>query len=243
MARPKLTIVVPVFNERRTLPLVLERVRALPVDKEILVIDNASTDGTREWLLQERSRLEQDGVRILLQPRNRGKGSSVRWGFREARGEYVVIQDADLEYRPEEILLLLRAAEEGRPVVYGSRLLEWPHHLPTPVNSLFMFGRVVINDIFRWLYRREVTDVATCYKLMRTDIAQSLPLRGTGFELDFELTAQLVKRGYPIHEVPISYHPRSIAEGKKLRVTDGLRAVWTLLRCWLQPTPTRGGRG
>lgn len=219
----KLTIIIPVYNEAETFPVLFERVRALPVDKEILVIDNVSTDGTRE---QVAALADQPGVRVVLQEANLGKGNSVRTGIGLAQGEYLVIQDADLEYEPTEILDLLALAEAGHDAVFGSRLLR----NPPPVPFHHALGRDLLNLVFRLLYRARVTDVATCYKLLRTRIAQALPLTSLGFDLDYEIACRLRRRGVEIVELPITYRPRTIAEGKKLRWTDGLRALWTLLR-------------
>jgi dolichol-phosphate mannosyltransferase len=153
-------------------------------------------------------------------------------GIAMAKGEWVIIQDADLEYEPTDILRLLEFAERtGQVAVFGSRLLTG-----NPQGAwAFYFGRVVLNGLFRFLFRARTTDVATCYKLVRTDIAQRLRLRCSGFDLDFELASALRRLGYDIAEVPISYRPRSIAEGKKIRPTDGLRAIATMIRVFLTP--------
>lgn len=219
----KLSLIIPVYNELDTIQAVLDQVCALDVDKELLVIDNVSTDGTRE-LLQE---LAPDyGLRVMLQEVNLGKGNSVRTGIRAAQGEFLVIQDADLEYEPAELLDLLALAEERYDAVFGSRLLRDPprvawHHA---------LGRDFLNLAFNLLYDAQLTDVATCYKLLRTSVAQSLRLKSTGFDLDYELACRLRRAGVQIAELPISYHPRSIEQGKKLRWTDGLHALAALLR-------------
>ncbi|MFQ6131063.1 MAG: glycosyltransferase family 2 protein [Armatimonadota bacterium] len=220
----KLTIVIPVYNERETLPEILSRVRALAVDKEIIVIDNCSTDGTRDYL----ESLELPDVRVVLQPANYEKGTSVRKGIELARGEYTVIQDADLEYDPEELLELLRVAEEeGAEAVFGSRFLD-----PEQARGALIprFGRNRLNDLFRVLYWSGLSDIATCYKLARTEVLRGLHLRSSGFDLDYEIAAKLAKAGVTIREVPITYRPRTAAQGKKLVWTDGLRAGWALLK-------------
>lgn len=227
MERPKLTLIVPVYNERNTILKVLEKVKALPIKKEIIVIDNLSTDGTRELL----AKVDDPEIRVVLQSKNLGKGTSVKLGFAMAKGEWVIIQDADLEYEPGDILRLLDHAERtGSDVVFGSRLLTG-----NPQGMLaFYIGRVVLNLIFRLLFKARTTDVATCYKLVRSDIAKRLRLRCSGFDLDFELAAALRRLGYEIAEVPISYRPRTIAEGKKIRATDGIKAIATMLRVRFQ---------
>jgi glycosyltransferase involved in cell wall biosynthesis len=231
MAKPKLTVVIPVYNERGTVMTVLEKVKALPVSKEIIVIDNLSTDGTRE-LLETVSNPE---IRVVLQSKNLGKGTSVKLGFAMAKGEWVIIQDADLEYEPNDILRLLEHAEKaGEVAVFGSRLLTG-----NPQGMLaFYIGRVVLNLIFRLLFGARTTDVATCYKLVRSDIAKRLRLRCSGFDLDFELASALRRLGYNIAEVPITYRPRTIAEGKKIRPMDGIKAIATMLRVRIQSRET-----
>ncbi|MCS3921081.1 glycosyltransferase family 2 protein [Fervidibacter sacchari] len=231
MAKPKLTIVIPVYNERGTVMTVLEKVKSLPVSKEIIVIDNLSTDGTRELL----ETVSDPEIRVVLQSKNLGKGTSVKLGFAMAKGEWVIIQDADLEYEPTDILRLLEHAEKtGEVAVFGSRLLTG-----NPQGMLaFYIGRVVLNLIFRLLFGAKTTDVATCYKLVRSDIAKRLRLRCSGFDLDFELASALRRLGYNIAEVPITYRPRTIAEGKKIRPMDGVKAIATMLRVRLQSRET-----
>jgi glycosyltransferase involved in cell wall biosynthesis len=220
----KLTILVPVYNEAATLAQVLDEVRALDVDKEIIVIDNVSTDGTRE---QVAALAGEAGVLPVLQTVNRGKGSSVRVGLALARGEFTICQDADVEYNPTDILrLLARAEAEGRDAVFGSRLLG---HRPS-VPWHHALGRDALNGLFGVLYGSRVTDVATCYKLLRTRVAQSLVLESVGFDLDYELPGRLRRAGVSLVEEPVSYAPRDLAAGKKLRWTDGLVALRALLR-------------
>jgi dolichol-phosphate mannosyltransferase len=231
MAKPKLTVVIPVYNERGTVMTVLEKVKALPVSKEIIVIDNLSTDGTRELL----ETVSDPEIRVVLQSKNLGKGTSVKLGFAMAKGEWVIIQDADLEYEPSDILRLLEHAEKaGEVAVFGSRLLTG-----NPQGMLaFYIGRVVLNLIFRLLFGARTTDVASCYKLVRSDIAKRLRLRCSGFDLDFELASALRRLGYNIAEVPITYRPRTIAEGKKIRPMDGIKAIATMLRVRIQSRET-----
>ena len=231
MAKPKLTVVIPVYNERGTVMTVLEKVKSLPVSKEIIVIDNLSTDGTRELL----ETVSDPEIRVVLQSKNLGKGTSVKLGFAMAKGEWVIIQDADLEYEPSDILRLLEHAEKvGEVAVFGSRLLTG-----NPQGMLaFYIGRVVLNLIFRLLFGARTTDVATCYKLVRSDIAKRLRLRCSGFDLDFELASALRRLGYNIAEVPITYRPRTIAEGKKIRPMDGIKAIATMLRVRIQSRET-----
>ena len=232
MKRPKLTIIVPTYNEHGTVIEMLERVKALPVCKEAIVVDNCSTDGTRELLVELRDGVRDDALRIVFQPENLLKGTSVKTGIALASGEWLVCQDADLEYDPNDILRLLDYAEKnGAAAVFGSRLSG-----PDQVRSsgVFHLARVFLSWLFDVLYRSQITDVATCYKLMRTDVAKSLNLEATGFDLDFEIAAKLRRCGHEIHELPVSYAPRTHQEGKKLHVGDGFKAVWMLLKCRLR---------
>ena len=227
----KLTVVLPAYNEAGTIEEIISRVRAVPVDKEIIVIDNCSTDGTREKL----QAMAYPEMRVILQERNMRKGNSVKQGIAAARGDYIIIQDADLEYEPNDYLKLLEAAEsEDAYAVLGSRvagLRERGERLPP---SIFNFGRRAINLAFNLLFEIRLTDIATCYKLARREVLQSMTLRCEGFDLDFELAAKFVKgarrAGKYVAELPIHYHPRTISEGKKIRWSDGLAALWTILR-------------
>jgi glycosyltransferase involved in cell wall biosynthesis len=253
----KLTIVIPCFNERETLLPVIERVKALDVDKFVLVVDNASTDGTRELLRsvctgeRERPReggtgsdalwfegqriLDGDGFTAILQPRNLSKGTGVRLAVALAPSEYVICHDADFEYDPQDILRLLEHAEAiGADAVFGSRL----HRGVGVGKGAYQWGRVGLTKLFRLLYGAGISDVATCYKLLRTDVARRLDLRAAGFELDFEIPAKLRRQGVAIAELPIDYRPRGRANGKKIAWHHGLPAVWTMLKWrWLPLAP------
>ncbi|HEX8833041.1 MAG TPA: glycosyltransferase family 2 protein, partial [Abditibacteriaceae bacterium] len=211
------------------------------IDKEIIIVDNCSTDGTRDDLraLIERGEAElvtgeepsTARVRIVFQEINRGKGSSVRRALELARGDWIIVQDADLEYDPNDYHRMLACGEKGRnrSAVFGSRLMRGSTTRGGQPRTAFYYGRVGLSLVFRLLYASPLSDVATCYKLIRRSVAQSLNLRGSGFDLDFEIAAKLRRRGIVIHEVPISYAPRTELEGKKIRVVeDGLRAVWVL---------------
>jgi dolichol-phosphate mannosyltransferase len=254
-AQHKLTIVIPCFNERETVLELLDRVKRVAIDKIVVVVDNASTDGTRELLrsvctndrpwkapgdagslapLEGQRILDGDGFVLVLQPRNLSKGTSVKTGLALANSEYVICQDADLEYDPSDILRLLEHAERtGDDAVFGSRL---QGRAAFDVD-LFHVGRVALTKLFQRLYGCPLTDVATCYKLMRTDVARSLDMQSPGFDLDFEIPAKLAKWRHTISELPISYTPRDSSRGKKIRWRDGFSAAWTLvkLRLFLPP--------
>lgn len=245
--RAKVTVIVPCFNERETVLELLRRVKAAPFDKEVVVVDNASTDGTTELLraacTNERDlepgdastqhvpgqrRMDGDGFTVVLQPQNFEKGTSVKLGLALARSEYVVCQDADLEYDPRDIARLLEHAERtGADAVFGSRLRE--PRVGIPMDG-FQLGRVGLTKAFTALYGGGITDVSTCYKLMRTDVARSLGLRASGFDLDFEIPALLKRRKHTVAELAVSYTPRDRAHGKKIRWRDGLSALWTFVK-------------
>ncbi|MFO0619552.1 MAG: glycosyltransferase family 2 protein [Polyangiaceae bacterium] len=243
----ELTVVIPCYNERNTVLDVIRMVGELPVDKEIIVVDNCSTDGTRDLLIEacngvpdpslqptiEGQRiLRGDRFLLILQPKNFRKGTSVRTGVALARGTYVCCQDADLEYEPADIVRLLEHATRTRSAaVFGSRLSETKLERPTtPKKAVFHAARVGLTHVFRALYASRITDVATCYKLMRTDVAKSLGMEASGFELDFEIPAKLRKRQIVIDELPIAYHPRTHADGKKIGWRDGVAALYTMAK-------------
>jgi glycosyltransferase involved in cell wall biosynthesis len=213
-----------VFNEIATVEEIVRRVLAVPVRIELIVVDDGSTDGSRERLEVLQTEL---GFRLLLQPRNRGKGAALRRGFAEVAGDIVAIQDADLEYSPEELPGLMQLICEGRAdVVYGSRFLGR--------HRVFLFthylGNRLLTIVANVLYNTMLTDMETCYKMMRTKVVRSLTVRSNGFGVEPELTAKIFKRGYRVYEVPISYDGRGYEDGKKIGWRDGVIAFWVLLR-------------
>lgn len=227
----RLSVVMPAYNEIGTIEEIISRVRAVPVDKEIIVIDNCSTDGTREKIQQ----LGFPELRVILQDRNRMKGNSVKKGIAAAQGDFIVIQDADLEYDPGDYLPLLEAAEEPETyAVIGSRLLGLRRDGKTVPVSVFSAGRWIINLFFKLLFGSTLTDIASCYKLARREVFQGMVLRCDSFDLDFELAAKFVKGARRLRrkvvELPIHYYPRTVREGKKIGWRDGLAAIWTILK-------------
>jgi glycosyltransferase involved in cell wall biosynthesis len=220
----KLSVIVPVYNENGTVRRILEVIRSVPVEKEILVIDDGSTDGTRETL---KSMPGQPDVRILFHEKNMGKGAAVKTGIREAKGDVVIIQDADLEYDPMDYLPLLDAMREsGAQVVYGSRFLGKKN-----VSSFWHRGvNKFLTGMTNVLYGSRLTDMETCYKLYKTPFLRSLDIRSEGFELEVELAAKTLLRGADIEEVPVSYKGRSFHEGKKIGWKDGFKALYALVR-------------
>jgi glycosyltransferase involved in cell wall biosynthesis len=221
-----LSVVMPVFNEAATIGQILAQVAATGLADEIIVVDDGSTDGTRERL--QGLALTHPNLRLLLQPRNMGKGSAVRAGIAAAQADLVLIQDADLEYDPREYPSLLQPLIEGRAqVVYGSRFLGAPRRTT-------MFWHMVANKLLTLmtnvLYNSILSDMETGYKVFRREVIQSTPLRCRRFDFEPEVTAKLLKRRVRIFEVPISFNPREYAEGKKIRLRDAFAAVWTLLK-------------
>lgn len=227
-----LTVIIPVYNEIATVQEAVERVIAVPIDKEIIIVDNCSTDGTRE-LVQT---FERPDIKVMLQERNMMKGNSVRRGIAAAQGDYVVIQDGDLEYDPQDFIRMIGVCRDPEVLaVLGSRIKGARERNESLPASSYSVGREFINRVFRVLYSSNLTDVATCYKMSARETYQSLDLRRDSFDLDFEIAAkfQLLarRRGQRVAEVPIEYHPRSVDEGKKIRWQDGLHAISTLLAC------------
>src|SRR5918996_2580761 len=224
LADPLLSVVMPVYNELGTAEEMIRRVLAVPLRTELIVVDDHSTDGTRELLV----RLQKDlGFTLLLQPRNQGKGGALRRGFEAVHGDLVVIQDADLEYSPEEFPQLIDLICQGRAdVVYGSRFLGR--------HRVFLFthyaGNRLLTLLTNVLYNTMLTDMETCYKVMRAEVLRSMRLESNGFGIEPELTAKIFKRGYRVYEVPITYDGRGYDEGKKITWKDGVVAVWTLFK-------------
>jgi glycosyltransferase involved in cell wall biosynthesis len=221
---PLLSVVMPVFNEKATIDEIIRRTLAVPLRVQLIVIDDCSTDGTRDMLAALQREL---GFTLVLQPQNAGKGSALRRGFQEVRGDLVVIQDADLEYSPEEFPELIELICDGRAdVVFGSRFLGR--------HRVFMFTHYMGNRFLTMatniLYNTMLTDMETCYKVMRTEVLRSMTLDANGFGIEPELTAKIFKRGYRVYEVPISYDGRSYEEGKKIGWRDGFVALWVLLK-------------
>jgi len=222
-----LSIVVPVFNERTTIVEVLRRVDAACADKEILVVDDGSTDGTRELLADPSTGLPRS-VRVILQDRNRGKGAALRRGFAEARGEIVIVQDADLELNPADYVHLLPPIVNGEAsVVYGSRFLGGR---PNSAEPHYYVANRLLTGLSNLLTGLSLSDVWTGYKVFRREVIQSIDLKEDRFGFEPEVTAAIARGGWKIAEVPVSYQPRRKSEGKKIRIGDALNGVWSTLK-------------
>jgi glycosyltransferase involved in cell wall biosynthesis len=229
----KLSVIMPVYNERKTVLRVLDKVLSVPIRKEVIIVDNCSTDGTREILSgihtgNIASSLS-DSIQVIFHPRNKGRGASVRTALAHCTGDYTVTQGADLEYDPGEWHLLIdKALSEDLDAVFGSRTLGGKAVYVYLQNYI---GVLFFNALINLLYGSYYTDSATECKMIRTSVYQALDLQCSGFDLDFEVCTKLALGGYTFGEVPVSYHPRSIAEGKKLRaVRDGLATLRVVLR-------------
>jgi glycosyltransferase involved in cell wall biosynthesis len=221
-----LSVIIPVYNEETTVETAVRRVRAVPLDLEIIAIDDGSGDGTRGVL--ERLRHEAVLDQLLLHDVNQGKGVAVRNGIQAATGQVLVVQDADLEYDPAELPRLLEPIRRGRAdAVFGSRFLGGPRRVLYFWHRLGNGVLTLVSNLFTDL---NMTDMETCYKMIRTDLAKALPLRARRFGIEPEITAKLAQAGARIYEVPISYHGRTYAEGKKITWKDGVAAFWHILR-------------
>ncbi len=224
LVNPLLTVVMPVYNESATVAEMVGRVLAMPLRIELIAVDDASTDGSREILERLAA---QKGFRVLLQERNRGKGAAVRRGFGEASGDVIVVQDADLEYSPEEYPDLLDLIVKGKAdAVFGSRFIGR--------HRCFLFthylANMFLNLVTNVLYNTTMTDMETCFKAVRADVLKSIPLKSQRFGIEPEITAKLFKRGARVYEVPITYEGRDYHEGKKITWRDGFPALWTLVK-------------
>ena len=223
----KLSVVMPVYNEARFIRAIIDRVLAVKlegVERELIIVDDCSRDGTREIL----SALKIEGVRVFMHERNLGKGAALRTGFAQAAGDVILIQDADLEYHPEEYPILLKPIVDGNAdVVYGSRFLGGPHRV-----HLFwhMVGNQFLTLLSNMMSNLNLTDMETCYKAFRGEVVRKMTLRSDRFGFEPEFTQKVARAGWRIYEVPISYHGRDYSDGKKIGWKDGVSAIWTIVK-------------
>lgn len=241
---PTVSIVIPVYNERGTIEEILRRVQDMDIRKEVIIVDDCSTDGTRQILesmaarlaSNEKSAQAQDGsdaielrdLRFFFQTPNQGKGAALRRGFAEARGDIVLVQDADLEYDPRDYPVLLEPIIDGRAdVVYGSRFLGGPQRVHYFWHYVANRMLTLLSDIFTNL---KLTDMETCYKVFRTEVLTGIEIKSNRFGFEPEITAKIAKHNWRIYEVPITYAGRTYEEGKKITWKDGVQALWCIIR-------------
>jgi len=246
----KLSLVIPVYNELPTLPEIVSRIAAVDVDKELVLVDDMSSDGSREaltelrdqglerWLAargKERPRLRANEIRVLLQPQNMGKGAALRAGFAATTGDIVAIQDADLEYDPQDLLRVIQPIVDGiADVTFGSRFIG------TPRRALF-FWHQMLNNVLTLLSNMfndlNITDMETCYKAFRSDVIKAITVEENRFGIEPELTAKVARMHLRIYEVPVSYHGRTYDEGKKIGWKDGVRALYCIVKYGVRRRP------
>jgi len=222
----KLSIIIPAYNEKETIEELLKRVFKAPsldYQKEVIVVDDASKDGTRELLDNLKNRFN---FILLRHSKNKGKGGAIKTALEKVTGDFVLIQDADLEYDPEDYPALLEAIDKEYQVIYGSRNLGKAER----GYLLFALAGKSLTFLFNLLYGAKITDINTGYKLFRINIIKNLGLKADGFEFCEEVTARVLRKGYKIKEVPIHYYPRKFSEGKKISFKDGLVAIWTIIK-------------
>jgi dolichol-phosphate mannosyltransferase len=222
----KLSVIVPIYNEEKTLAELIKRVQAVDLNKELILVDDGSTDGTRA-ILQSLEKYQSANMTIVYHARNQGKGAALATGLRYVTGDLVIVQDADMEYDPQDYLpLTAQFADKKVAVVYGSRTLK-----KNPRSNFnFYWGGRLLSWITNLLYGSHITDESTCYKVFRADLLKEMGIESEGFEFCPEITAKVLRRGIRIYEIPISYNPRLWNEGKKIKWQDGLIAIWTLLK-------------
>lgn len=221
----KLSVIMPVFNEKNTIKEIIKKVLAVKIQKEIIIVDDYSTDGTREML----KKIKNKNIKVVFHEKNCGKGRAIRTGIKHISGDIVIIQDADLEYDPQDYLKLVEPIVKGETkVVYGTRFPRMKKRPPL-LNKFFMANRI-LTATANILYNAKITDEPTCYKVFDANALKSINLKSERFEFCPEVTAKVRKKGFKIKEIPIAYYPRSVEEGKKIKWNDGFEAIWILIK-------------
>ena len=222
---PQLSVIIPAYNESETIRRVVDSVLNLNITKQVIVVDDGSTDGTQETI---RSLQGQQGIEVVFHSRNQGKGAAIQTGIRLAMGDIVIVQDADLEYDPQDILRVIQPILDGETdVVFGSRYLSNSHQDQSAVHR---FGNACLTGFSNWMTNQRLTDMETCYKAFRRELIQSIPIEQKRFGFEPEITAKLARKQLQIREVPISYKSRSWQEGKKIGIRDLISTLWCILR-------------
>jgi glycosyltransferase involved in cell wall biosynthesis len=222
---PTLSVIIPAYNEILTIAKVVESVLQLDVTKQIILVDDGSTDGTREWIANQ---AHQSGISVCMHPANRGKGAAIQSGIHLAIGDVVIVQDADLEYDPTDILQVIQPILDGESdVVYGSRYLGNGVQDPS---RLHRFGNACLTGFSNWMTNQKLSDMETCYKAFKRTLLQRIQIEQMRFGFEPEITAKLAKRGILIREIPIRYKSRSWKEGKKIGVLDLVSTLWCIVR-------------
>lgn len=226
-----LSIIIPLYNEEKTISVVLEKIEKIfkttSFKYEVVIVDDGSKDNSVS-IVEKTIKNLSEAYKLYRAERNQGKGAAIRLGLQYAKGEYVVIQDADLEYDPRDILTMIEQVQTHKlNVLYGSRILNKQNQCQ---NKMFYLGGRLVTLVANILFLQNITDEPTCYKMFKTDILRKMELNCNGFEFCPEVTAKISKMGYKIKEIPISYYPRTIEEGKKISWLDGVEAIWTLVR-------------
>jgi len=220
----KLSVIIPVYNEIDTLEKILKKVKDVKVPKEIILVDDGSTDGSREFL--EELKRKDTALKVIFQKENQGKGAALRVGFKKASGDYVIVQDADLEYDPRDYLKLLKETNGSKTVIYGSRFMGSYKDM----TSLHFFGNRILTALTNLLFGVALTDMETCYKLIPLELIKKIEIKSNRFNFEPEITAKILRLGYKIKEVSISYAGRTVSEGKKITWRDGFSALATLIK-------------
>jgi len=219
---PSLSIIIPVYNEEKTIRQIIEKINSVNIDKEIIVVDDGSADNTAKVLIETRY----PNLKIIHHMTNRGKGAAVLTALEHACGEYVIIQDADLEYDPADYLRLMEVmSAQGADIVLGARFTKGYHGSFIP-----RLGNRILTGLLNWLYGTKLNDCFTCYKLFRRDTITALGLKAQSFDIEIEIVSKVIKNKLRLMEVPISYIPRTYAEGKKIRIKDGIHAIISIFK-------------